>query len=314
MIKKLCLPIIWLMFCTAAKAQNDALFSHYFMAMGYYNAAYAGTDKDMTLTVIHKQQWVGMPGAPKPLYASVDRPFRLGSLDIGAGLSIYQESIGLFNNSNIAGQIALKRKFLGGTLSLGIQPGLASTSFDGSKIDWGQSPDNQDEDEAVAKSDISGMTFDMNAGVYFTGKGFYLGMGIMHLMAPEYSLDEKTSSYIPRTLNLAAGYNIMLTDTLFELQPSVFAITDMQVIQTEITGRLVYNRMFSGGLAWRIYSSVAVFLGASFGNIEAGYAYDYPTTAISKAGSGSHEVVLRYRFKLDKTKTGNYKHKSIRLL
>ncbi|MDR0536614.1 MAG: PorP/SprF family type IX secretion system membrane protein [Tannerellaceae bacterium] len=313
MLKRLFLLIIGLEGSVAA-AQNDAFFSHYFITQGYYNPAYAGATSDMNITVIHKQQWIGMPGAPKPLFAMVDRPFQAGKASIGAGLSLYQESIGLFSNSNISAQIAIKQKLFGGVLSIGIQPGLFSTTFDGTNIKWGESPENQEEDEAVPKTELTGMTFDFNAGAYFQLKNLYLGFGMMHVLSPEYELDQNTTSYIDRTYNLLGGYNIQLKDTLFELQPSFLAITDMQTFQMEITGRLLYNKMFSGGLSWRINSSVVAFLGASFNNVEAGYAYDYPVSAINKVSSGSHEVVLRYRFKLDKAKTGNYKHKSVRLL
>jgi type IX secretion system PorP/SprF family membrane protein len=314
MIKKLLIMFVGLIAGLVSNAQTDALFSHYFMTMGYYNAGYAGTTGDMNLTIIHKQQWIGMPGAPKPLFAVADRPFQLGTTEIGAGLSLYQESIGLFSNSNIAAQVALKRKLFGGMISVGVQPGLFSTTFDGTRIDWGESPDNQDEDEAVTKSELTGMTFDMNAGVYYSRKNLYVGIGVMHVLAPEFELDQNTTSYIDRTYNIAGGYNIQLQDTLIELQPSIFAITNLQAFQMEITARMVYNKMFSGGLSWRVNSSVVAFLGASFANVEAGYAYDYPISAINKVSSGSHEVVLRYRFKLDKSKTGNYKHKSVRIL
>ncbi|GHV50151.1 membrane protein [Bacteroidia bacterium] len=298
----------------SAEAQVDASFSHYFMATGYYNAGYAGATGDMNVTLIHKQQWIGMPGAPKPLYAMVDRPFQLGNVNIGAGASLYQESIGLFNNSFISGQVALKQKFLGGTLSIGFQPGFMSTTFAGDKVDLGESPENEDQDEAMPQASVNGMSFDLNAGVYYTNKNFYVGIASMHVLAPEFELEENITSFIPRTYNLMGGYNILLNDTLFELQPSFFIKTDLQAFQGEITGRLVYNKMFNGGLSWRVNESVIVFLGALFNNIEAGYAYDYPVSPIRKVSSGSHEIVLRYRFKLDKTKTGNYRHKSVRIL
>jgi len=73
--------------------------------------------------------------------------------------------------------------------------------------------------------------------------------------------------------------------------------------------------MFNGGLSWRVNESMVVLLGATFGNIQVGYAYDFPINgALLKATSGSHEVMLRYQFKLNKTKSGEYRHKSVRIL
>ncbi|MDR2496878.1 MAG: type IX secretion system membrane protein PorP/SprF [Tannerellaceae bacterium] len=315
MTRTFCLLIIALLTATAISGgQTDAVFSHYFMALGYYNPAFAGSTDDMNVVVAHKQQWMGMPGAPKPLYAAVDRPFEAGGISLGVGAALYQESIGLFNNSYLGAQLSFKRKLFGGTISIGLQPGFLSTSFDGSKVDLGESPETEDTDEAIPQAEVNGATFDLNAGIYYKGRNFYVGLASMHLLAPEFELDQNITTFIPRTYNLTGGYNIMLNDTLFELQPSFFVRTDLQTFQGEITGRLVYNKMFSGGLSWRVNESLIVFLGGAFANVEAGYAYDYPISPIRKVSSGSHEVVLRYRFKLDKTKTGNFRHKSVRIL
>ena len=115
-------------------------------------------------------------------------------------------------------------------------------------------------------------------------------------------------------LNLVGGYNIQLRNPLYELQPSVFLKTDMQSFQADITARMVYNKMFNGGLSWRINESVVILLGATFGRFQVGYAYDFPTTAMLKGSSGSHEVLVRYQLKLKKTKTGKNRHKSVRIL
>jgi hypothetical protein len=90
--------------------------------------------------------------------------------------------------------------------------------------------------------------------------------------------------------------------------------TDLRSFQVEATVRMIYDKMFNGGLSWRLNESVVVLLGVAFGNVEAGYAYDFPVSPILKESSGSHELMIRYKFKLNKTKTGNYRHKSVRIL
>ncbi|GHT30555.1 membrane protein [Bacteroidia bacterium] len=297
-----------------AEAQYDAQFSQYFNVMGYYNPGYAGVTGDMNMIGMHRQQWVGMPGAPQSTFVLADRPFQIGNTTIGTGFSLFTETIGLFQNSHISGQFAYKQKLFGGTLSIGFQPSIASVSFDGSKVHIPESDEHDAEDEAIPTSKVDGMTFDLNAGVYFTHKKFYVGIASTHVMEPEFSLDENITTYIGRAYNLTGGYNIQLKNPLFELQPSVFLKTDLQSFQADITGRLLYDKMFSGGLSWRMNESVVVFLGAMFSNIEVGYAYDLPISPILKASSGSHEIMLRYRMKLDKPKTGNYRHKSVRIL
>ncbi|MDR1644273.1 MAG: type IX secretion system membrane protein PorP/SprF [Tannerellaceae bacterium] len=299
---------------SGAWAQYDAQFSQYFMAMGYYNPGYAGTSDDLNVFGLQRQQWIGMPGAPTTSFINLEMPLSVGKTRTGVGVTLFTETIGLFNNSHLSGQLAFKRNLLGGTLSLGAQIGLASVSFDGTKAEFGDQDNyHVPEDEAIPKTQVSGMTLDINAGLYYTHKRFYAGIASTHLLKPLLELDENISTYIPRAFNLTGGYNIQLKNPLFELQPSVFLKTDLQSFQLDLTARVIYNKMFSGGLSWRGYEGIAM-LGASFGNVTVGYAYDFPTGPLLKASSGSHELMVRYKLKLNKGKTGNYRHKSVRIL
>lgn len=305
-------------------AQNDANFSQYFMSQGYYNAGYAGVTGDLNITGMHKQQWVNMSGRPQPFLITADRPFMLGKISTGLGVMFYSERIGLFQNMSVGLQLAYKRKLFGGTLSIGLQPGISNSKFDGEKVVL---PDDSEKEEgenggetdpAIPSSNVSGMAFDLNAGIYYAHKRFYAGVGIMHALEPEMSYGDNFRSYIPRTINFTAGYNIQLKNPLYELQPSVFMLTDMQSLIMDITARLVYNKMFNGGFSWRADNSrmgntFVVLLGATFGKFDVGYAYDLPANKLIGSG-GSHELMVKFRLKLNKTKSGNYRHKSVRIL
>ncbi len=298
-----------------AWTQIDAIFSQYFSTMGYYNAGYAGTTGDLNIMAAHKQQWLGIKGAPKPFLVTADMPLSLGKTQIGVGALMFTESIGLFQNSLFGLQASYKQKLFGGTLSIGLQPAFFSSSFDYEGIFIPESEAHDKEDEALPTSDdASGMGFDLSAGIYYTHKKFYAGVGVLHVMESEIELGENSTTYIPRSYNLTGGYNIQLKNPLYELQPSVFLLTDMQSFIADITARLEYNKMFNGGFTWRVNNSVIVMLGATIGNFNVGYAYDLPTNKLIRGSSGSHELMVRYRLKLNKTKSGNHRHKSVRIL
>lgn len=315
-MKRVLLFILLLFSCAGVvRAQYDAQFSQYFMTMGYYNPAYAGTTGELNLTALSRLQWVGIKGAPKSFFINADMPLKYGKTNHGVGLVVFSESIGLFQNTHVAGQYSYKQKLFGGILGIGLQVGIANQSFNGEKVYIPSTGEyHQKEDPAIPTSKVSGMGLDMNAGLYYTHKKFYAGFGVTHLTEPEIYLDENAYTFIGRAFNLTGGYNIQLKNPLYELQPSVFLKTDMQSFQADITARMVYNKMFNGGLSWRVNESVIVLLGATFGNIQVGYAYDLPTTPILKGSSGSHELMVRYKLKLKKTKTGKNRHKSVRIL
>lgn len=297
-----------------ARAQYDAQFSQYFMAMGYYNPAYAGVTGDLNATALYRMQWIGIERAPKSIFATADMPLRLGNTNHGIGATFFSESIGLFQNTHVSAQYAYKLKLLGGTLSLGVQAGIVSRSFDGTKVVLLSTNYHQSSDEAIPTTQVDGMGVDINAGLYYTRKNLYVGIAATHITEPEIDLTETVTTYIGKAYNFTAGYNIKTQNPLFELQPSVFLKTDLQSFQADITGRVIYNKMFNGGITWRVNESVVFLLGATIGKIQVGYAYDYPTSPIIKASSGSHELMARFRINLNKLKTGKYKHKSVRIL
>ncbi len=314
-MKRVFLFIIALVTCTVGvRAQDDVQLSQYFLCMGYYNPAYAGTTGDLNMLGFFRQQWIGMPQAGTSFFVIADMPLTFGKTNHGIGLVVNTESIGLYQNTKVAFQYAYKQKLFGGTLSVGLQGGIFNKTFDGTKVYIPESDYHQQEDEAIPRTSVQAMALDVNAGVYYTHKHFYVGFGATHLTSPEMQFEENAYTYLSTGLNLTGGYNIQFNNPLYELQPSVFLKTDMQTFQADITARMVYNKMFNGGLSWRVNESVVVLLGATFGRLQVGYAYDFPTTAILKASTGSHEVVVRYQLKLKKTKTGKNRHKSVRIL
>ena len=267
-------------------------------------------------------QWVGIPNAPTAFLASADMPVKIGKKRIGVGVVFQQESIGLFSNLNAGAQVAYKQKLLGGVLSIGLQVGIFDQNFKGSKV---YIPDDdefhQDTDDAIPRNDLHGTAFDMNAGVYYTHKWFWAGVSATHVMEPTVSLNTDEGSdeamyetQAGRMFYFMGGSNIPIKNTLFEIQPSFMVRSDFKSVQPEVTARVRYNKFLSGGVAYRYKDAVSVQLGAEFKNFFVGYNYDYPTSAISKASSGSHEVFVGYNVKLNLGDKNKNKHKSIRIM
>lgn len=314
-MKKRFLFIIALLTCVSAiRAQYDSQLSQYFMALGYYNPAYAGTSGDLNILALSRLQWVGIKGAPQSFFINADMPLKLGKTNHGVGLTVFYDAIGLFKNTHVGVQYAYKYNLFGGTLSGGLQLGIVNQSFDGEGVHYPSSQFHQTKDEAIPQTQVSGIGFDINAGLFYKRKDWYAGFGVTHLNKTEIQLDDYSYMYLSSTYNLVGGYNIKFNNPLYELQPSVFLKTDMQVFQADITARLFFNNMFNGGLSWRVNESVILLLGAKFGSFQVGYAYDYPTTALFAKTSGSHELVVSYKLKLKKSKTGKNRHKSVRIL
>lgn len=90
--------------------------------------------------------------------------------------------------------------------------------------------------------------------------------------------------------------------------------SDLTFTTAEITGRVRYHKFLTAGLGYRYNDAVMAMIGAEFKGFFLGYSYDYHTSAISKASSGSHEIFAGYSLKLDFSDKNKNKHKSIRIM
>lgn len=311
-------------FVCAAMAQGDMLFTQYWAMPTLYNPAKTGDTDFIRIRGGARLQWVGVANAPKSFVATGDMPFKVAGKRIGAGVTISQESIGLFSNMLINAQGSYKLKFLKGQLGIGLQAGYYNTRFKGSEVYIpGDDDFHQPTDPAIPTQDLSGNAFDVSFGVNYTHRLFYVGVAAMHVTSPKVSFSvegsESTESQqyeteLPRTLYFDAGGNIALQNTLFELQPSVLVATDFDAFSADVTMRATYNKFITFGVGYRWNDAVSVMVGAHYKNFFLGYAFDYPTSALSGASSGSHEIVAGYQLKLDLSGKNKNKHRSIRIM
>ena len=257
-------------------------------------------------------------------------PIKIGKKRIAVGLTANQASEGLFRNLSINLQAGYKFNLFKGVMTAGVQLGYANEVFKGSEV---LIPDGDDyherTDEAIPRTDVSGNAFDLGAGIYYSHKYFWAGISGTHLMSPtiKFSDDSQNNSststdntrgdyefQLRRTLYFMAGSNIPIKNTLFEVIPSLMVKSDFTFTRAELTGRLRYKKLFTFGLGYRHDDAVIATLAAEYKGFFIGYSFDYPTSAISKASSGSHEIIAGYSLKLNLSEKNKNKHKSIRIM
>lgn len=330
--------ILMMVFLTflPAKAQGDALLTQYWALPTYYNPGAAGDTDNIRLRGAGRMQWVGIDNAPKTFIAAADMPFRLFSKQrFGTGLVVQQESMGLFKNLTVNAQIAYKRKIFKGELAFALQAGFFNEQFNGSEVYIPDDDNYHDSnDDAIPRRDVAGNALDLGLGVYFVHPKFRVGVSLLHANNPTVSFDndsetggsleggtvgsdgvrKKYQFTASRTAYFTAESNIPIKNTLFEVIPSLIVRSDFTFTDFELTGRVRYNKLFTAGLGYRYNDAVSVMLGAEIKGIFVGYSYDYHISDISKASSGSHELVAGYNLKLDFSDKNRNKHKSIRIM
>ena len=309
--------------------QSDPLYTQAWALPTVYNPAAAGSTDFLRIRGAARLQWIGIENAPKSFSGAADIPFTLLGRRWGGGANITQEEIGLFSNTYVNGQISARlKKIFGGELTVGVQIGYFGSSFRGSDVYIPDDDDYHDSnDPSIPKQDVGGGTVDFGLGLQYIHPKFHAGVSILHPAAPKVKLNTKgtTSSsatsdnhefetYVNRVLYVTAGSNIKVKNTLIELQPDFIVAYDFRTLSGVVSLKGWYNRMFFGGLAYRWDDAVSINIGAEFKNFLLGYSYDIPTSRILKASSGSHELTVGYRLKLDFGGKNRHRHRSIRLM
>lgn len=293
------------------QAQQDPVFSHYFDLEPGYNPAAVGKESKLNIAGAYSLKLLGFEHAPRTMYLGADVPFfALGGFH-GAGVKLVNDDVGLFSHRQLAVQYALKRQLWGGSLGVGVQGGLLSEAFDGSKVDVEDASD-----PALAKVEATGNALDVAVGVYYARKNVYAGLSVQHLNAPVVELGETSELHVPAHYYFTAGYNIPLRNPFLSIKTSALAHTDAATWGADVTARLCYahdNKYLYGGVSYAVGTSVSVLVGGVFKGIRVGYAFEVYTTGW-RLDNGGHELFVSYQTALNFSKKGKKLHKSVRVL
>ena len=307
----------------AAWSQSDANFSHAWLGKNYYNPAAAGDYNALHLTLGSRMQWVDIRRAPMNFYLTADLPYKLLEQRFGVGVKAEYERIGLFTSTRIGAQVAYKRKLGKCELSLGVQPGVFSQVFHTTRDSKDSAQplfEEEGTDPAIPSGDVSGTVFDANVGIYFKHPKFWTGLAVTHVTSPsiEMKTSRESNDYFKFTASrgyyFAAGGNIPISNTLFEIQPSTILGMSNKAWMAQVATMVRYNRMLNIGVGYRHRDAVSAFIGVNLKDAYLGYCYDYPVSAISKATFGSHEVFVTYNVKLQNHEKNKNRQKGVRLM
>lgn len=312
MLKRVFLISAWVCcFVSTARAQYDVSFSHYWAMEPSFNPAAVGKDMKINVAVAYNNTLTGFENNPKTMYAGADIPFYFLKSYHGVGAQFVNDAIGLFAHKKFALQYAFRHKLWGGNLAVGVNVGLLSESFDGSKVDL-ETPD----DPAFPTSEATGTGFDLGIGLYYQHGPWYAGLSSLHLNSPVVDLGEKQSLAIAPSYYLTGGYLFKLRSPSLSIQSSMLARTDATAFRVDLTGRLIYQhekKYLYGGLTYSPSNSVTVLVGGDFHGVRLGYSYEIYTSAVS-FGNGSHEIFIGYQTDMNLKKRGRNRHQSVRLL
>ncbi len=314
-------PVLLALFvgCLASLAaplfgQQNPQFSQYLQNPFVVNPGMTGVESYLELTAAYRNQWTGFEGAPKTATFSFNTPTYLLSSKSsvreddthqGVGAFVYTDDTGPIKRGGFYGSYAYHLKVSDQWLvSLGTFIGATQFKYDASEAVLVQNPTD------ILIQTVSSIDLDMSLGVYLYSDYLFAGIAANHILNNEipYEVTNNTlttTGRFNRNFNLLLGSRIPLND-LWEIVPSTFlkAVSNAP-IQWDINSKLVYDEKFWGGLSYRNQDAIVVMAGLNLGNnFLLSYSYDWSLSDFSGQQSGTHEIVLGYRFQFGNQKCG----------
>jgi type IX secretion system PorP/SprF family membrane protein len=330
-MKRVLLVVGGILYFVCASAQQDPQFTQNMFNRLSVNPGFAGSNGSICATLLSREQWMGFEGNPQTNLFSADMGFKIRQkYQMGGGLTIIQDEIGPLQSLNAKAAISYHHRIGQGALAIGLDLGVFNQSI---SADWRTSGGASGlnftgtDDPSIPNSEAGSTSFDLGGGLYYYTKEMYVGLSSTHLNQPEISDDpDETSSFAYQQVRhyyVMAGYYYQL-NSMFELQPSIFAKTDGVSTQLDINTNVLFNDLVWAGLSYRVEDAAAFLTGVQLGVVpkfqgtwaeplKIGVAYDYNLSELSDYNDGSMEFMINYCYKIQQ-QIKLERYKSVRFL
>lgn len=279
-------------------AQQEAMFTHYsFNTLGV-NPGYAGSRDALTVTGLHRSQWVSFPGAPTTQTLTLHAP--VFNEKIGLGLSFINDKIGPTKNTGIFVDFAYKLK-VGekGKLSFGLKGGLNVRGDELASLTT-----IQENDPNFAGNVQSQLLPNFGFGLYYSLPRFYAGISTPRLLENKFSSNTTTGG---TNLGSESRHYYLIAGTIFnltengnvKLKPTTFfKVTAGAPIEMDLTALFYIKDRVWAGPMFRTGDAFGVLAGLNISDqFSLGYSFDWSfANSTGRYNGGSHELMLRYDF------------------
>jgi len=295
--KKIILTTTIALFCLAVYAQQVPMYTHYMYNTLVVNPAYAGSRNALTVTALHRSQWVGFDGAPTTQTLTIHSPVR--NKNIGVGLSVMKDKIGPLNSTSVAGHFSYSIKMTEkAKLSLGLSGGVNMMDVDLNTLQL-----DQQNDPVFINGIENRTTPDVGFGAYYSRERFYAGISAPNLLENNYARTNNTNGAELRGKEqrhyfFIAGTVFKLSESLLLRPTTLVKVTQSAPIQADLTATfIIMSKLHLGGMV-RSGDAVGALVGFNITEqLNLGYSYDWSYGLSSSTyNRGSHEVMLRYDF------------------
>ena len=296
-LKKIILILVLTLGSYSINAQQAPMYTHYMNNTLVINPGYAGSRDALTVTALHRSQWVDFKGAPLTQTLTMHSPLR--NEHVGVGLSLMNDKIGPTNNTSLfvdyAYILMLNEK---SKLAFGLSAGVNIFRASLSTLDLDQ------QNDPLFQSNINNRVKpNFGLGAYYYRESFYAGISVPYLIQNSYSVKNlaNESTLIEkeqRHYYFITGAMINISENL-AFKPTAFVkVTPAAPIQGDFTASFIIMKKLLVGAMVRTGDAFGGLVGLDITEqLHLGYSYDWSYgLKTSRYNQGSHELMLRYDF------------------
>ncbi len=275
------------------KGQQLPQYTQYMFNDFVINPAIAGVHDYYQIRTNHRFQWVGMTDPPLTNSIAFYGPH--AKQDMGYGGYIYNDVTGPTSRTGITGSYAYNIAVTGDIrLSMGISASMMQFRIDGTQLN-----PKDISDAALLQMVSTSYLPDAGVGAYLYAEEFYIGLSAAQLLNNNIKIFDNRNGLnrLKTHFNLIGAYQFQI-DENWILEPSVMLKgTAPKEVSFDITARAEWKKMGWGAISYRYHESIGILLGYSYEEtLFFGYAYDIGISAIRKYNTGTHEIMIGYRF------------------
>ena len=285
--------IVFLIVGPATFAQQDALFTQYMYNKLELNPAYAGSQDLFAMDMLARIQWVGIKGAPRTISFTAHTPLK--NPHIGLGFDAIRDELGPTVDYGVLGSFAYRVIFPTTKLCFGVAAGIKYAD-----IDWNALNPLDENDFALNNQVKNKVVPDVDFGIYYYGRQFYVGVSSKHLLQNQMIVESTSPSDTKNTYTKLLRHFYGMVGGAFPLGDNVVFMPSILCkyvknapFQTDLNASFMIYNVLTLGASYRTDAALGLLVEVNITkNFIFGYSYDIWFNSLRQYNKGSHEIHL----------------------
>ncbi|MEM8969000.1 MAG: PorP/SprF family type IX secretion system membrane protein [Bacteroidota bacterium] len=273
--------------------QHMPFFTHHVTNPYLYNPAFAGYDTQPIIYLTHRQQWLGVEGAPMSSNLSFHAPTgNANPLSIGADLT--HDRLGIFRSSTFRATAAYMIPLSSETehyFRFGLSAGFGLDSYDLSGL-------NTSDDALFRAAQDAGIYLQGRFGLQYHLSGFNLGLSIPNLFAPP-ALAETTGGssgglgdFDRAIARLSYRFSLGVTSTTTFEPVLLYHHSTLHPSQAEAFGLFRFDDRFWAGGGYQQQAGFGALAGFQVNSFSFSYHFGTGGNELASESLATHEIQL----------------------